>query len=64
LKKELFRIEGGIENPQDYIEEYIYSSSGAQALKVVAIRLQKKYGKRVYIGNCSITKIPRNSGRK
>ena len=57
-KKELFCVEGWIGPPNHIeVEEYVCSSSEAQALKVVAIRLEERYKKKVYIGNCSIKSL-------
>ena len=59
-----FCVEGKMERPQTWVKEFAHAMNETQALKVIALRLEKRHGSNVYIGNCSVREVPENPGKK
>jgi len=53
-----------MERPQTWVKEFAHAMNETQALKVIALRLEKRHGSNVYIGNCSVREVPENPGKK
>jgi hypothetical protein len=53
-----------MEHPRTSIKEFVHAINMAQALKTVALRLEKRYRQKVYLGDCLIREVPENPGKK
>ena len=57
-------MEGFSDHPIAWVHEYTHASNERHAKKLVALRLEERWGWKPYLGDCVTTQVPENPGKK